>query len=77
MNKQGESQPKEGLPAEIQVNDAQHKGIVTNGRFVRHAARCLSPWSRCFKKSKRKPKEDRNQRTENGGGKILVSFYCT
>lgn len=77
MNKEGENQPKEGLKTEIQVNDAKRKGLVTKERFVRHAARCYNSWSRCFKKSRRKQKETRNQRTENGEGKYMPSyFYC-
>lgn len=66
MNKEEENQ--EGLQTEIQVNDAQRIGFVAKARFVRHAARCLTSWSRCFKKSKRKQNENRNQRTENREG---------
>lgn len=77
MNKEEKSQLEEGLQREIQVNDAQRIRLVTKGRFARHAARCFSSWSRCFKKSKRKQKENRNPRTENGEGKMLFSdFYC-
>ena len=74
MNKEEKSQTKEVIQTEVQVNDAQRKGPVT--RFVRHAARCYSAWLRCVKKSKRKQKENRNQRTENGEGKMPFYFYC-
>lgn len=74
MNKEEENQ--EGLQTEIQVNDAQRIGFVAKARFVRHAARCLASWSRCFKKAKRKQKENRNQRTENREGKMLSIFIA-
>ena len=76
MNREEKGQTKEGLQTEIDVNDEQRMGLVTKERFVRHAGRCLISWSRCFKKSKRKQKENRNQRTENGEGKALFNFIA-
>lgn len=71
MNKQGDSQP---MQLDIHLNDVERKGIVTKERFVRHAARCSPVLLRCFKKSKRKQKGERNQTNENGG-KMLFWFW--
>jgi len=64
MNKQADSQP---IQLDIHLNDVERKEIVAKERFVRHAARCSPVWPRCFKKSKRKQKGERNQTNEHGG----------